>query len=156
MMEKAVMNTDLSRKLANAGLLRRYAIGALLLIAPSFASAEIAVIVNLNNKDKITMDDVQKTYLAKTKTFPGGGKIVALDQAEGSTSRVEFVSKVVKKDEAQMKAYWSRLIFTGKGVPPKTLDSDAAVLEAVISNPNAIGFVEADSVTDKVRVIGTL
>ncbi|CBL45277.1 Conserved hypothetical protein [gamma proteobacterium HdN1] len=150
------MNTKFSREPAKAALLRRYTIGALLMIAPSFASAEIAVIVNVNNKDKITMEDVQKTYLAKTKTFPGGGKIVALDQTEGSTSRVEFVSKVVKKDEAQMKAYWSRLIFTGKGVPPKVMDSDEAVLEAVIGNPSAIGFIEADAVTDKVRVIGTI
>ncbi|CBL45279.1 Conserved hypothetical protein [gamma proteobacterium HdN1] len=132
----------------------KFAVASAAWMIASFANAEIAVIVNLANQSNITTEDVQKIYLAKTKTFPGGGKIVALDQTEGAAPRMEFVSKIIKKDEAQMKAYWSRLIFTGKGVPPKVMASDAEVVEAVASNTSAIGFVDVGAVTDKVRVVG--
>lgn len=129
---------------------------ALLLCAfASTAAAEVAVIVNTGNTGDITVDDVQKIYLAKTKTFPNGKTAIPVDQTEGSAIRVEFLSKVIKKDEAQMKSYWTRLIFTGKGVPPNILPSDEQVKELVSRNVDAIGFINAGSVDDSVRVIGT-
>jgi len=126
---------------------------ALTLISGSVL-AEIAVIVNPANPDTITKDDIAKIYMAKTKTFPGGKTAIPIDRSEGSTVRVEFVSKVIDKDEAQLKSYWSRLIFTGKGVPPKVLDSDAEVKELVARNPDAIGFIDAGAADDSVKVIG--
>jgi hypothetical protein len=66
---------------------------------------------------------------------------------------VEFVSKVVDKDEAQMKSYWSRLIFTGKGVPPKVIESDAEVKDLVARNPDTIGFIDAASADATVKVV---
>ena len=120
----------------------------------SMAFAEIAVIVNPANGDAMTKDDIAAIYLAKTKTFPGGKNAVALDLPEGSAARVEFVSKVVDKDEAQMKAYWSRLIFTGKGVPPKVLENDAAVKAEVAKTADAIGFIDAAAADGTVKVVG--
>lgn len=120
----------------------------------SFAVADVAVIVNPANTDDISADDVQKIYLAKTKTFPNGKTAIPVDQTEGSAIRVEFLSKVIRKDEAQMKSYWTRLIFTGKGVPPNALPSDEQVKELVSRNVDAIGFIDAGSVDDSVRVIG--
>lgn len=120
----------------------------------SFAVADVAVIVNPANTDDISADDVQKIYLAKTKTFPNGKTAIPVDQTEGSAIRVEFLSKVIGKDEAQMKSYWTRLIFTGKGVPPNALPSDEQVKELVSRNVDAIGFIDAGSVDDSVRVIG--
>jgi ABC-type phosphate transport system substrate-binding protein len=44
-------------------------------------------------------------------------------------------------------------VFTGKGVPPKEVDNDAAVIELVSQNPSVIGYVDKASVTDAVKVI---
>jgi hypothetical protein len=135
-------------------LIRNLIGSALLCTATCMATAEVAVIVNPANADTITKDDIQKIYLAKTKTFPGGKTAIPVDQAEGSAIRVEFVSKVIDKDEAQMKSYWSRLIFTGKGVPPKVLASDAEVKDLVSRNVDAIGFIDATSADGSVKVVG--
>lgn len=126
-----------------------------ILMLSGVAIAEVAVIVNPANGDTITKDDIQKIYLAKTKTFPGGKTANAVDQAEGSKIRVDFLTKVIDKDEAQMKSYWSRLIFTGKGVPPQVVASDADVKAIVKKDPNAIGFIDVVSVDDGVKVVGT-
>ena len=121
----------------------------------SMAFAEIAVIVNPANGDTISKDDIASLYLAKTKTFPGGKNATTLDLPEGSPARVEVVSKVVGKDEAQMKAYWARLIFTGKGVPAQVMENDAAVKAHVAKNADAIGFIEVISVDSTVKVVST-
>ena len=121
----------------------------------SLAMAEIAVIVNPANGDTISKEDIAALYLAKTKTFPGGKNATTLDLPEGSPARVEFVSKVVDKDEAQMKAYWARLIFTGKGVPAQVMENDAAVKAHVAKNADAIGFIEVISVDSTVKVVST-
>ena len=129
--------------------------GSILLACSSIALAEVAVIVNPANGDSISKDDIQKIYLAKTKTFPGGKTANAIDQTEGTKIRVEFLEKVIDKDEAQMKSYWSRLIFTGKGVPPKVVASDSEVKDIVKKDPNAIGFIDVISVDDSVKVVTT-
>ena len=128
---------------------------SLLTLFAGIAQADIAVIVNPANGDNISKTDIANLYLAKTKTFPGGKNAIPLDRPEGSAARVEFVTKVIDKDEAQMKAYWSRLIFTGKAVPPKIMESDADVKDLVARNPDAIGFIDAGAADDSVKVVGT-
>jgi|SRR5690606_3830110 len=121
----------------------------------TIAVADVAVIVNPANGDTLSKDDIAKIYMAKTKTFPGGKNATPIDRAEGSPVRVDFVSKVIEKDEAQLKSYWSRLIFTGKGVPPKVVESDADVKSQVAQDPSAIGFIDASAVDGSVKVVGT-
>jgi ABC-type phosphate transport system substrate-binding protein len=78
---------------------------------------------------------------------------VPIDQAEGSITRVEFYAKVVGKTAAQIKAYWSKIIFTGRGQPPPTVSSSAEVKERLVENPAAIGYIDASMVDDSVRVV---
>jgi hypothetical protein len=49
--------------------------------------------------------------------------------------------KWYKKKETELKQYWSRIVFTGKGVPPKLVGNDEAVVKMVSDNKNAIGIV---------------
>ena len=60
---------------------------------------------------------------------------------------------MVKKDAAQLNAYWSRLIFTGKGEPPKKVADNTDVLALVAANPNIIGYVDASAVNSTVKVL---
>jgi ABC-type phosphate transport system substrate-binding protein len=119
------------------------------------AMAEVAVIVNPSNASTITSDDIAKLYLGKTKKFSNGNNAVPLDRHEGTDIRKSFLEKMVGKDESQMKSYWSRLIFTGKGVPPKVTESDAETKELVSRNPDVIGYIDSSAVDDSVKVVIT-
>lgn len=120
-----------------------------------FALAEVAVIVNPSNSASMSNEDVAKLYLGKAKKFTDGNNAVPLDRKEGSEIRVQFMETVVGKDESQMKSYWSRLIFTGKGIPPKIIESDQEVKELVSRNPDIIGYIDASAVDDSVKVVAT-
>lgn len=125
-----------------------------LLISP-IAKAEIAVIVNASNTSQIDTKTISRIFLGKMKSFPDGGQAVPMNQASGSTATEEFNNKVLKKSSSQLKAYWSKLVFTGKGTPPKDVGGDAEMLKLISANPNLIGYVDAASVDGSVKVIAT-
>ena len=116
-------------------------------IAASVANAaDVVVIVSAKNSaSTMTADDIANIYL---------GKSTALKPVDNATAvRGQFYSAVAGKDEAQVKAIWSKLVFTGKATPPKELTSSAEVVKAVAADPNAIGYVEKGAVDASVKVI---
>ena len=125
---------------------------AALLLVSSVAFAGVAVIVHPSNADAIDKAAISKIFLGKTKSFPSGGTIISLTQS-GPVSD-EFNTKLLGKSSSQLKAYWAKLVFTGKAKPPKSVSS-AEMLELVKSNPSTIGFVDSSAVTADVKVVGT-
>lgn len=129
---------------------------ALLVFALSFTvQAEIAVIVNPANANAVTADELNRLFLGRSSSFADGSKAMPLNLAEGQAGRDEFDSKVLNRSSAQLKAYWSKLVFTGKGTPPKELTDDAAVKAAVAADATAIGYISSGSVDDSVKVVAT-
>lgn len=126
--------------------------GAALLMSAS-SLAEIAVIVHPSNGASLDANAISRIFLGKMKSYPGGGQAVPLTLSESSGQTSEFNKKVLKKSGSQLKAYWSKLVFTGKGTPPKVVGSDAEVVGLVSSNPNIIGYVDASAVTGDVKVV---
>ena len=87
------------------------------------------------------------------KSYPDGGTIIAINQLEGSPVRAAFDESVLGKSSSQIKSYWSKLMFTGKGTPPQEVQSDAEVKQLVAANPSIIGYVDASLVDDSVKVL---
>ena len=119
----------------------------------SQAFAEVSVIVNKANTASLGIEELKKIYLGKMKSFPSGEKVevYALDSSNETTE--EFQKKVLNKSNSQYKSYWSKLVFTGKGIPPKELANASEIIEQVAKNINAIGFVETSQVTGDVTVV---
>lgn len=124
------------------------------LCASSFMFADVAVIVHpTSSVETMTIEDVSRIFLGKSNNFPGGAQAIAINQDEGSATRAKFNATVCKKSASQYKAYWSQLMFTGKGTPPKDVGNDAAVKALIAANPNMIGYVDANSVDASVKVV---
>ena len=129
---------------------------ALLVMALSFSvQAEISVIVNPANANAVSADDLNRLFLGRASSFADGSKATPLNLAEGQVSRDEFDSKVLNRSSAQLKAYWSKLVFTGKGTPPKELADDAAVKAAVAADASAVGYISSGSVDGSVKVVAS-
>ena len=129
---------------------------ALLVFVLSFGvQADIAVIVNPANANVVSADDLNRLFLGRASSFADGSKATPLNLSEGQVARDEFDSKVLNRSSAQLKAYWSKLVFTGKGTPPKEMADDAAVKAAVAADPNAISYISSGSVDGTVKVVTT-
>lgn len=125
-----------------------------LLVLSGPTLAELVVVVNPQNSlQALSKEDVARMYLGKTKNFPNGSTLATLDLHKDSKVREEFYRKVTNKTPSQISSYWSRLIFTGKGVPPRALDSEAAVKEWVATHPESIAYIDSATVDASVKVI---
>lgn len=122
--------------------------------AAGVAQAQVAVIVNpKNSAATMTADQVASIFLGKANTLPSGASAMATDLPESSGVRDQFYSKVTGKQAPQVKAAWSRLVFSGKATPPKELASAAEVKKFVAANPDAIGYIEKSAVDGSVKVV---
>ncbi|SEO09027.1 hypothetical protein SAMN05428959_104601 [Duganella sp. CF517] len=115
------------------------------------AAAETVVIVNPKNPaTRMFSEQASQFFLGKSDLF------TPVDQADGSSIRNDFYRKVADKDASQVKAVWSKLVFTGKAAAPKEYASNAEVKKAVAADPKAIGYIDKSAVDDTVKVILTL
>ncbi|HEY3697861.1 MAG TPA: phosphate ABC transporter substrate-binding protein [Spongiibacteraceae bacterium] len=132
----------------------RAIIGCALGLSANIALAEVVVVVSAKSAaGTLTSSQVADIFLGKSATFPSGGKVTPIDQSEGSAGRDEFYTKVAGKSAAQVKAYWSKIIFSGKGQPPKEAGDSAAVKKAVAGNPESIGYIDKAAVDSSVKIV---
>ena len=118
------------------------------LLLSSAALADVVVVGN-PAAAALTKEQVSDYFLGKTT----GMKLV--DQPDSSKIKAEFYGKL-GHDLSQVKATWSRLIFTGKGQAPKEVSDSAAVKKAVAADPTAIGYIDKADVDGTVKVLSTL
>ncbi|CAN7434392.1 phosphate ABC transporter substrate-binding protein [Duganella sp. LjRoot269] len=128
----------------------------LLLLSAAGAArpAELVVIVSARNPLSVLRpEQVVDIFLAQTGRFPGGDEAVALDLPLGSPLREEFYSRVAARSPALMKAYWTKMVFTGRGQPPRELASSAAVRRMVADNPSMIGYIDRSALDASVKAV---
>ena len=101
------------------------------------ASKDVAV-------SEVTGDDLKRIFLG-TKTSLGDAKVHPVLQ-QGGPAHEAFVKGYVGKSDADLQAYYKALVFAGKGVAPKVLDSDAAVVSFVAMSKGTIAYVSGSAI----------
>ena len=134
-----------------------YAVLALALGVDAAADARAEdVVAVVSAKSPITVlnpNQVADIFLGKTTRFPDGTDAVPIDQNEDSPARERFYTAFTGKSPAQVKAYWSKIIFTGRGQPPRQVSNSTEARKAVAANPNAIAYIDTSLVDNSVRVL---
>ena len=121
---------------------------ALMSVASSVAG-ELVVVMGANAAP-LTKEQLADLYLGRSTSLK------PLDLPESSELHDVFYRKVTDRDPAQVKALWSRIIFTGQGQPPKQLPDAAAVKKAVAADPKMVGYIEKSDVDASVKVVLSL
>jgi len=131
---------------------------ALLAISPTLTGAGagtdvVAVVSSQSAVRVLTQDQLADIFLGRVSRFPNGVLAVPIDLREGSPERDQFYAKITGKTPAQVKAYWSKIIFTGRGQPPKAVLTDLDVKKFIAANAGAIGYIDAALLDDSVRAL---
>ena len=91
-------------------------------------------------------------FLGKVSKIDG----VALEpvaQARNRAITVLFNQGVLHKTNDKMRAYWSRMMFSGKASPPPELEDGQAAKLHVAKNGAAISYIKKSLLDDTVRSI---
>ena len=125
--------------------------------APAAAEAgardPVIVVSAKNPLSSLRYEQVAAIFLAQTDRFPDGAEAVALDLPPGSALRDAFYQRVAAMSPALMKAYWTKMVFTGRGQPPREMHGSAAVRRMVAGNPAMIGYIDRAALDASVKVL---
>ena len=106
-------------------------------------AAFVVVVNDKNASDAVSRTVVSRFFLKKAARWENGAAVLPVDLPASSPIRDAFTREVLSKSVGSIKAYWQQQIFSGRDGPPPEKGDDAAVLEFVQSNPNAIAYVSA-------------
>ncbi len=122
--------------------------------ADSVGAVDVVVVMSATSPTvTLNGDQIGAIFLGKSVRLANGAIAVPIDLADGSAERTTFYTKYAGKTPAQMKMHWSKLVFTGRGHPPRQV-SDAEDLKKLLAdNPTAISYIDASLVDDTLTVI---
>ena len=135
-------------------------LGALLLLLaallqPAAAQQGFVVIVHPSNPvASLTADELSRIFLKKTAKWGNGARVEPVDLAASSAVRGRFSQAVHGKGTAAISAYWQKMIFSGREVPPAELGTAAEVIAFVASHRGGVGYVaEGTTLGEGVKAI---
>lgn len=114
--------------------------------APSRRSAwaQYVVVVHTSNPTTSLTRKELAGYLLGTAThWSHGVKVEPVDLPITSRARQALSRAVLRKSAGAVRAYWQQQESAGRGVAPRTMQTDRDVLEHVRQSPGAIGYVRA-------------
>ncbi len=115
---------------------------AVLVALPVWGGEPVVIVnksVSVTSLDKAT---IEKIYLGKKSTWDDGTAIVAVTLKDGEVHET-FLKSFVGKSVAQFTAFWNQLVFTGKGIPPRSFSADTDIVKFVSETKGAIGYVSS-------------
>lgn len=133
--------------------LGKFLLCATLIIGSGLAHGELAVIVGAKHPvSTLRIDQVEQLFLGKFFTFPDGSQAQPLDLPKGA-ERDHFYQHIAGRSSSQMKAYWSKIVFSGGGQPPREVKSQQEAISQVSKNPNLIAYVDKSQLNNTVKVL---
>ena len=137
------------------------ALALTLLASLVFAQAQahgedsIVVVVSANSPvQQLSRADISALYLGTLGSNETAHRLRPLDLEDGS-ARDSFYSYLVNRSRNQLRAYWSRMVFTGKGKPPRAYPPDA-IRQALQADPSVIAYLPRSELNDDMRALLTL
>lgn len=131
-----------------------------LVAAPLYAQDEpaqnaIAIVAHASSPvENLSLQELRNIFLANQQFWSDRTRIILLVRAPKSDERDFVLNTIYEMDEAQFRQYWIAKMFRAE-VPrgPKIVFSANMTIELVVAIPGSISFINANEVTDEVKVI---
>ena len=95
----------------------------------------------------LSREEAAQLFLGHRNRLNDGTPVTLIDLPSGQI-RAKLYQALIGKNPVQVRANWSRLVFSGRVRPPLEATDENEALEWLINTPNAIGYLPA-AVNDK-------
>lgn len=124
-----------------------------LMLIPLPSLAELVIVTSTNSPiNSLTENEVRQLFSGQLRSI-SGQRLQPLDLSARDSTRELFYQKLMGRGPDQMRAYWTRLIFTGQGQPPREVSGVQELLTLSASSTEYVGYLPADQVTGQLRVL---
>lgn len=124
----------------------------LALFAP-IAPAQILIVTSARGAvGELSRQQAEQLYLGRTRSLPDGTAVALADLPAGGV-RDRFYEQLTGKNPSQIRAYWSRMVFTGRALPPQQVENARELGARLLGNPNLVGYLLAADADPRMKVL---
>ena len=124
----------------------------LALFAP-LAAAQIVIVTSADGRiGELSRQQAEQLYLGRTRSLPDGTPVALADLPAGRL-RGRFYEQLTGKNPSQIRAYWSRMVFTGRALPPQQAENVRELGARLMTDPNLIGYLSAADADPRLKVL---
>ena len=129
---------------------------ALIIVAVWSATAGGAELVIIGNENlsvpHLETKTLQRIYMGKQTRWSNDEPIVPVMLSAGPTHET-FVESYLDRSAHRFVTYWRQMVFTGKGLPPRTFATETELVAFVARTPGALGYASAAAQTSGVKIL---
>jgi ABC-type phosphate transport system substrate-binding protein len=108
------------------------------------ARADVVVVVNINSSiTSLSHDEAVNIFMGRYRRAPDGSNIHPLDLEADSPIRSAFYRRLIDKSREEVNAYWVRLVFAGRTLPPAQTTGQDEMLKKLASDQQAVGYLDS-------------
>lgn len=116
--------------------------------------ADMVIVVNARaGVESLTRGEAINIFLGRYRQLPSGIPAYPIDQPGGSQEKARFYRLLVDKDIAEIGAYWTRLVFSGKTSPPRQARDAREVMSLLASHPGAVAYLDRGQLDARARIV---
>jgi ABC-type phosphate transport system substrate-binding protein len=117
-------------------------------------TTDLYVVVNASNPVRtLSTREVLELFTGRSRAFADGRRAQPFDHARDSAPREAFYQLVAGSDLARINSYWARLQFSGQVQPPRPLQDDEAIAQAIRRDAGGIGYLTQPPNDPNLRVV---
>jgi ABC-type phosphate transport system substrate-binding protein len=117
------------------------------------AHAQVIVIANPSIRaSTVSKAELSDVFTGSTSSLRDGSRVSPV-LLKGGADQVAFLNEFIGKSDAAFRAGWRSLVFSGQGAMPKTIESEAALVDYIAATPGAIGYIGKSTVHDRVKIL---
>ncbi len=114
---------------------------------------QMVVVVSKDSPvETLENQQIANIFLTRTNRYPNGNKATPIELSH-SQMRDIFYQEISGKSPTQLMAYWTTLIFSGKGKPPRGYGDIKSLIRRLGSNPGSISYLNLSQVTDELKIV---
>lgn len=118
---------------------------------PIAIAGDIAIVVHIDNKNaQITKSEVINIFMGRFRQYQNGEKAKPYDNL---SIKDAFYRRLINKSPSDIKAYWARLIFSGRTLPPKRLNDTSKIIERIMVDKQGISYMPLSQADDSVKIL---
>ena len=123
------------------------------LLCTSANAESIAIVVSSKAEQTLSLEQVNHIFLGRVVSLNGGQKLTPLVLPQNNPVHKSFAKIVLSKSAVQLKSYWAKQLFTGKGSVPRTVSNVADVRKLFGENTRYISYLPVEMVDDSMQVV---
>ena len=113
----------------------------------------VVVVAAASPTTVLDRNELADLFLGRTTRFPDGRPAVPVDQSQGSQARTDFYTGYLGRSASEIKAHWSKVVFTGRGSPPRAVADTEQLRLLIASSPSYVSYLDRSAVDRSLKVV---